>query len=366
MKYILIANNKKITNHSISKLNLQSDDIIILFNFMYPFFMFQQVKNHPNKYYISRKNGGNQYDKKQRLMEYAGMDLIEQNQEYFSKIIFHVCPKYMSVNSAQKCQLSIDSFDYDPTKLDCLEPFSNGIRQRINYPSGKNMSTGIITYEWVKKIKNKNDQIMIVGFTSELAKKFHNDDWEQKFFTEEIKQKRCISVGCHDLEEKKYNIIFDKLKWKSYLESNQGAKSEIILDEMKPKNIIDIGCGANLFAESTAKNYKCIGVDFAGNYDLYGNICVGLPEVRNKEFDLVTCYDVLEHLLPSCIDGAIKEMTRISKRFIFKIDYKPSINKVYDSPMHQTVKPKKWWMGKIKEYSKNPKEKLGYIYGDWN
>lgn len=366
MRYILVANNKNLTRHSISKLNLKPDDIIILFNFMYPFFMFPEIKHHPNKYFIGRKNGGDKKDNQGRLMEYAGMDLVKQNEEYFQKIIFHVCPNAMIGNLAKKCKASVDSFNYNPDKLDCLEPFSNGIRQKIKYPSGKNMSSGIIAYEWVKKIKHKEDKIVIVGFTSELAKKFHNEDWEYKFFQKEIRDKKCISIGCHDLEEKKYNLIFDKLKWKSYMTSNKGSKSIDIIKEMNPNSIIDIGCGSNLFAIDTAKDYKCVGVDFAGNYDLYGDICVGLPDVRDKEFDLSTAYDVLEHLLPSCVEGALNEMKRISRRFIVKIDHKPSINKVYDSPLHQTVKNKKWWKNKLEERATNIKEKSGFIYGEWH
>ena len=184
------------------------------------------------------------------------------------------------------------------------------------------------------------------------------ENWGSEFFDDGNYGKKIVTRQISELNYLPLKLV-EKMLDRKYI-------AEIILDQMNPKNIIDIGCGSNLFAESTAKNYKCIGVDFAGNYDLYGNICMGLPEVRDKEFDLVTCYDVLEHLLPSCIDGAIKEMNRISRKFIFKIDYKPSINKVYDSPMHQTVKPKNWWMGKIKEYSNNVQEKLGYIYGDWN
>jgi len=229
------------------------------------------------------------------------------------------------------------------------------------------MSSGIIVYEYLKKIKEPYDDIILLGFTSELAKKFHNDDWESRYFRSQIKKNICKSIGCYENEQKKYIHIYDKLKWKSYLNGNHGKKAINIVKNIKPKKIIDVGCGPNLFCKETIGNYcDCLGLDFAGDFfDIYGDICVGFDNIKDKEYDLVTAFDFMEHLLPSCIHQALREMKRISKHFILKIDYHQSIKVVMGSTLHPTVKPKKWWKEQISEYCSSIQEKEGFFYGSW-
>ena len=367
MRYILVANNKKLNSQIVDELSLDpQNDILIFFNYMWPFFTFEKLKNHPRKFYVGRQRP----IKTETLKTpYAGIDLIKENEHLFEKIIFHSHPDFMqSSKNYESLKSAIDAFNFDPTKQDTLEPISNGIRKEIEYPKGKNMSTGIIVYEYVKRIKEPHDDILLLGFTSELAKKFHNDDWEATYFRSQIKKNICKSIGCYDIEQKKYMYIYDKLKWGSYLKGNHGQKAIDIVKTFNPKNIIDIGCGPNLFCKDTIGDYcECLGVDFAGKYfDLYGDICVGLDNIANKQFDLVTAFDVMEHLLPSCIHHALREMQRISYNFIFKIDYHQSIKVVMGSTLHPTVKPKKWWKEQISQYCTNTKELNGYLYGTWS
>lgn len=366
MRYILIANNKRLNQDTINKAKITNDDCIIVFNYMKPFYDFPIVHNHPNKIFIGR-----QRPIKPATVDfpYAGIDLVREHQDKFKKIIFHSHPKFFSDNNEnkQRLQKGIDKYNFDPNKLDHLEPVSNQTRKRISYPEGKNMSTGIIAYDYFQQIKNPEDTVLLIGFTSELARSFHNDNWEVVFFKKQIETKQCDAIGCCDLEQKKYQHIYQKLKWKSYLRSNHGAKAKDLVIGLNPKSILDIGCGPNLFCKETIDSrIPCTGLDFAGTfYDIYGDICTNLNQIGNKQFDLVTAFDVMEHLLPSCIDIAFFEMQRISNKFVFKIDYKESVLKVFDSSLHQTVKSKNWWMRKIKEYSSDAKQSGKYIYGTW-
>lgn len=366
MRYILVANNKKLNSDMLKKLELDSkNDILIFFNYMWPFLTFEKLRNHPRKYYIGRQRPNKP---ETQHIPYAGIDIAKEHEDKFEKIIFHSHPDHMKVSEHQIIlKKAIDSFNFDPNKLDKLEPVSDGIRKAIGYPKGKNMSSGIIAYEYIKRIKELHDDILLLGFTSELAKKFHNDDWEATYFRSQIKKNICKSIGCYDNEQKKYIYIYDKLKWKSYLSGNHGKKSLDIVKSLGIKNIIDIGCGPNLFCKETIGEYcDCTGLDFAGNFfDLYGDICVGLDTIKNKQYDLVTAFDFLEHLLPSCIHQALREMQRISSYFIFQIDYHQSIKIVLGSSLHPTVKPKKWWKEQIAEYCDSIEEQNGYLYGKW-
>jgi hypothetical protein len=367
MKYILVANNKRLNDQLVNNANIEKDDIIIVFNYMWPFFNFEAIRNHPNKIFIGRQRP----IKPETInLPFAGIDLVKEHEDKFQKIIFHSHPKFLSDKHEHKkrFQDGIDHYSFDPKKIDYLEPISNGNRKRIGYPQGKNMSTGIITYDYVSQIKKNNDKIMLLGFTSELARSFHNDNWEVNYFRDQIKQNNCLAIGCCDLEQQKYEYIYDKLRWKSYITGNHGKDAENIINLLKPTSIVDIGCGSNLFCKQTIKDkIPCIGIDFAGKYkDQYGDICIGLDNIQDKQFDLVSCFDTLEHLIPSCIDNAFKEMQRISDRFIFQIDYgKESVLKVLDSSLHQTVKGKSWWLRKLKDYAISIEQSGKYIYGTW-
>ena len=55
MRYIIIANNKKLTTKDLDSIKLKETDQIILFNNMYAVFLSEQIKNHPNKILISRR-----------------------------------------------------------------------------------------------------------------------------------------------------------------------------------------------------------------------------------------------------------------------------------------------------------------------
>lgn len=366
MKYVLIANNKRLNQNLINQAHIQPEDTLVLFNYMWPFFNFDCIKEHPKKIFIGRQRPIKPETIK---FPYAGIDLVKQHENKFEKIIFHSHPKFLSDKHQhkQRFQNGIDYYNFNPKKIDYLEPVSYGNRKRIGYPEGKNMSTGIIAYDYISQIKKTNDTIMLLGFTSELARSFHNDNWEVNYFNHQIKTNKCTGVGCCDLEQQKYEHIYDKLKWKSYLRGNHGKDAKNLIDLLRPKSIIDVGCGPNLFCKQTIRNeIPCIGVDFAGQYkDIYGDICSGLQNIKDKQFDLTTCFDTLEHLLPSCIDNALKEMQRISERFIFQIDYKESILTVLDSSLHQTVKGKSWWLRKIKDYCLKTEQSGKYIYGIW-
>jgi hypothetical protein len=367
MKYILVANNKRLTNNIISNLKLDNNDILIFFNYMWPFFNFDRLQNHPNKIFIGRQRP---IKPATIHLPYAGIDLVKEHEDKFQKIIFHSHPKFLkdSNENKQRLQNGIDLYNFDQTKQDYLEPISQTIRTTIGYPPGRSMSTGIITYNYFQTIKQPNDDIVLLGFTSELARSFHNDSWEVNFFSKEIRNNKCISIGCCDMEQKKYEEIYNNLKWGSYLRANHGAKAAELIKTMNPQSIIDIGCGSNLFCKNTVGSLcPCTGLDFAGpEKDIYGDICHELTMIQNKQFDLLTCFDTFEHLLPSCIETAMSEMRRISNRFLFQIDYnKESKLSVFGSSLHQTVKSKRWWHKRLLEYTDKIYESNKFIYGTW-
>lgn len=98
-----------------------------------------------------------------------------------------------------------------------------------------------------------------------------------------------------------------------------------------PKKILDVGCGeGNLFGK-LVKNYskaKIIGIDYSAKSikaaKKYGDARVGSIyslKFKNKEFDLVTCFEVLEHL--DNPRKALKELIRVGKIILITVPNDP-------------------------------------------
>lgn len=131
----------------------------------------------------------------------------------------------------------------------------------------------------------------------------------------------------------------------------------LISQFMRPKKVLDIGCGLGYFIYYLRRfGVEAYGVEFS---DYARNNA--LPFVRefikpgdvrslpfeDNFFDLVTSFDVLEHIPKHEIKKAIAECTRVSKRYQFhKIYTRENIwLPVFHGhdPSHVSVLPRAWW-----------------------
>jgi SAM-dependent methyltransferase len=148
----------------------------------------------------------------------------------------------------------------------------------------------------------------------------------------------------------KYQGIYSSPeKFPRYGHSNHGAKAVRILQKWGTPTVLDVGCGYNEFVQQVREampNTRAIGIDPAcPGADLHAE-AVALP-FADKEFSVVTSFDMLEHL-PECeVEAALAEMARVSTAFIFSISYVPSVNKWQGKTLHPTVRPETWWIEKI-------------------
>jgi hypothetical protein len=193
MNYYLIANNKKLTKNILSGIS-KENSCIVLYNFLYPISIYPDLLKYSNIIYISRQVTSflNQYNQGvNNIFPYAGMNIAKKYERYFSKIIFHSNPEYLSEPRKTLYKKYIDDMNFNKNKLGLLEPYSFNIRNKIKYPLGKNMSTGIISYAYFKTIKTIYDTITLVGFTSDVSTKHHNKNFEKLFFEDEVKNHHC-------------------------------------------------------------------------------------------------------------------------------------------------------------------------------
>jgi len=165
-------------------------------------------------------------------------------------------------------------------------------------------------------------------------------------------------------ELEKYLFIYTDDDYSSYGHSNHGQGAYDLVRCLHPKSIIDIGCGHNEFCKYfRQENVFCIGVDFACPSADVILSAVSLP-FHSKEFDIISAFDMMEHLLPSEIEVSLKEFQRISERFVFSISYVPSKILVKGENLHPSVFPEEWWISKISEFGIVLKYH-NYLFGYW-
>lgn len=168
-------------------------------------------------------------------------------------------------------------------------------------------------------------------------------------------------------EVEKYRGIYSDPRFARYGHTNHGAAAMTMLERDPPTSILDIGCGWNEFArEWQARGLRAIGVDFAcPGADLIGDLVEGLPYAE-REWDLATAFDVLEHLRPEQVDAALREMARVSTRFIVSICYRDSSNRYQGETLHPTVRNEAWWIAALRRAGAVEVRKEGsYLLGRW-
>jgi 2-polyprenyl-3-methyl-5-hydroxy-6-metoxy-1,4-benzoquinol methylase len=92
-------------------------------------------------------------------------------------------------------------------------------------------------------------------------------------------------------------------------------------------------------------------------YDPYSNNPnYRFPPASHHKFDLVSCTDVLEHILPEDIDDVIWALVRSTKKMLFctvacypasKRIVNEKGKEVFEQSLHTIVQPRRWWEEKF-------------------
>ena len=160
-----------------------------------------------------------------------------------------------------------------------------------------------------------------------------------------------LKISC---ERDKYLWIYNESGNRSYGKRNHGYFAYDIVEKLSPKSLLDVGCGKGLFVEwAKAKNINAVGLDFASDYDVQADI-LNMP-FPDKSFEMITAFDVLEHLLPEDLGRGLSEMFRVAKFWwIISIGYGPSKIKTPDGYMQLhpiSTRDKSWWIPRLSKYA---------------
>jgi SAM-dependent methyltransferase len=148
------------------------------------------------------------------------------------------------------------------------------------------------------------------------------------------------------------------------------------------KTVLDVGCGFGQgIAMCRKKGIEAWGIDISDKLDTYwavANICrfckvASADEIPfpDNSMDLVTSFDMLEHIPEEAVLSVLKEMRRVTKEYIIAtISLVPAVNKMIDgSEPHICIKPIDWWVEKLKEaglkknsFALNPEQTVFTIY----
>jgi hypothetical protein len=171
-------------------------------------------------------------------------------------------------------------------------------------------------------------------------------------------------------ERAKYAGIYsgENPRLRGYGKSNHGSNATALIQTFGAKSLVDVGCGWNDFckgAKLVSPELQTVGVDFACPGADVNASAESMP-FSDKQFDVLTAFDMLEHILPEQVDAVLAEFARVSRRFIFSISYVPSRILWQGENLHPTVQPEPWWIQRIIRAGGMAIKKEGrYITGEW-
>lgn len=133
--------------------------------------------------------------------------------------------------------------------------------------------------------------------------------------------------------------------------------AEHIVEKFSPKTALDVGCAKGFLVKALSElDIKARGIDISeyaienAHPDVRRMVKLGdvtkLP-YKDAEFDVVTCFDVMEHIPTKDATKALKEMLRVAKKHIVVRVVTEEVEGDLDST-HETIHDKKWWEKKIK------------------
>jgi len=122
--------------------------------------------------------------------------------------------------------------------------------------------------------------------------------------------------------------------------------AELTVQEFAPISVIDLGAATCSFVNRVSElGVPATAVDHLPQCAEFARNCyfvvhdLQLPLVLYDTFDLVTCWEVIEHLPEEAETAIVTSIVRLAKRWVVL-----SISSVTDGYEHLNVKPRAYWL----------------------
>src|SRR6202043_987501 len=125
-----------------------------------------------------------------------------------------------------------------------------------------------------------------------------------------------------------------------------GTIADRLIDDFHPATALDAGCAIGLLVEALRdRGVDAEGIDFSefaisgSRDDIRLFLTVGsITDPLHKSYDLITCFEVLEHMTPQDADRAIASLCASTGELIVS-----STPLHYRDPTHTNIHPQEYW-----------------------
>lgn len=132
-----------------------------------------------------------------------------------------------------------------------------------------------------------------------------------------------------------------------------------LINEHKPKSILDYGCGKGVLGKQIKDQYPEIQVRL---YD------PGIKEYSKyrSPAQMIVCTDVLEHVEPEFIDNVLDRLLFMTRQLAFFVIHTADCGfRLPDGrPAHLIQKGQEWWEDKINDIASDMKQEFDIEYSD--
>ncbi|TXJ13510.1 methyltransferase domain-containing protein [Brachyspira aalborgi] len=145
-----------------------------------------------------------------------------------------------------------------------------------------------------------------------------------------------------------YKLLNDKNKL--YYESNLSIfnmvnEISLFIDYLKPKNILDYGCGNGVLLKLLKHKYTKI------NIDGYDPAIKEFSVIPNNHYDMIINTDVLEHIPKNDICDVLNHIKYLSNNVFFCLHHGKAWTILPNGEnAHITIEPKEWYHNLMKNY----------------
>ncbi|MCK5283709.1 MAG: methyltransferase domain-containing protein [Nanoarchaeota archaeon] len=172
------------------------------------------------------------------------------------------------------------------------------------------------------------------------------------------------------IEDKKYSDLWQH----DYKDANWRRLANAVLKQAESNGnnplLIDFGFGRGtamdffesngIYVAGVEISSHAVALQHKNGREVYHTSLDNLDMLKDNQFNIGFCNDVIEHVPEHLVEPSLEEMTRVCSDYLFiSVCPTPSDHLSEEGEnLHLTVRPESWWKQKLEKYGKVEKKKL--------